>query len=83
MRYEFRNEQGRVCCKSDDVKLLCEKCRRRVSGRREMSNAPSMTDTSTIPDGYAKPNVRRPPYSSSDPLDGYSIALAKRHEHAE
>jgi hypothetical protein len=31
MTYEFRTAQGRVCCKGNDFRLLCDSCKAKAA----------------------------------------------------
>ena len=31
MTYEFRTAQGRVCCKGNDIRLLCDSCKAKAA----------------------------------------------------
>jgi hypothetical protein len=43
MRYEFRTADGQTCCKTDDIRLLCDQCKAHAQGERTM-NQPSDFD---------------------------------------
>jgi hypothetical protein len=81
MRYEFRTADGRTCCRTDRIDMLCPRCRPKAT---EVDRQP--------PDAYAVALAARGCVSRSlkelgadynpygTPPDPYAMALAARKE---
>ena len=70
MRYEIRDAQGRMCCRSDNPKHLCDKCKRKTA-----STAPTAHIDSDCPVHGRQAHAAD--LSQDAPPDPYAADLAK------
>ena len=77
MRYHFRTVDGHTCCSSDDVRLLCDRCRARARNQEERKTMKGRTTIYRRCGGIRKAApVARPPWRRADGTTDWKVYWA-------